>query len=84
MKKSLEDLVKNTAETVAECMKKVGYAAVDEFLGDAHVREALEEMKRLSPHYTASEIWVGREDAGAVGAHIHVPSVRGDKVRLFI
>jgi hypothetical protein len=50
----------------------------DQFVAPELVAELRKEVGQLSPHFTASEVWVGKE-AGA-GAQIVVPDVRGDKV----
>ena len=79
-KKAAAKKIKSVSEIVSKSMKENGYAVIDNFIGTDMVQDALDEIKSLDDFYTASEIWVGKDKSGSVGAHINAPNVRGDKV----
>ena len=55
-----------------------GWAICDGFIDVPTCKSVRTEIEKLQPHFEASEIFVGKESE--IGAHISVPSVRGDKV----
>ncbi|GMI11107.1 hypothetical protein TrLO_g10095 [Triparma laevis f. longispina] len=77
-KRRMKQLVVSRAELTAAKLKENDYAILDSFVSPAKVVELRSEIDNLQPHFTPSEIWVGK--GADVGAQISVPDVRGDKV----
>ncbi|GMH68278.1 hypothetical protein TrST_g5441 [Triparma strigata] len=77
-KRRMKQVVVGRAEQTAEKLKANDYAILDGFVSPAKVVELRSEIDNLQPHFTPSEIWVGK--GADVGAQISVPDVRGDKV----
>eukprot|EP00945_MAST-04E_sp_MAST-4E-sp1_P005916 g5916.t1 len=65
-------------EKLAKQLVDNGYAICDNFLSADTCTEIRQEAISLEPYFEKSEIWVGKSNE--VGAHVTVPSVRGDKV----
>jgi len=63
---------------LANNLESDNFAVMDNFLDQTSVRNVRSEIDALDPHFTPSEIWVGK--GADVGAQIVVPDVRGDKV----
>jgi len=72
---------KAVLDLVAKSLTSNGWAVCDDFASSNKVTKVREEIDQLAPHFEESEIWVGKGTA-SVGAHLRVPSVRGDKVNL--
>ena len=70
--------LKSKATKAANLLCANSFAVVDNFLDPQTVNSIRSELSSLNPHYTPSEIWVGK--GSDVGAQITVPSIRGDKV----
>ena len=68
----------NLAETMSRHLDSNGWAVCDGFLSLDLVRRVRIEAELFQEFYEESEIWVGKQ--ADVGAHLSVPSVRGDKV----
>lgn len=81
-KKSEKKYEKQKAEAVLQkigsSLDQSGYAVLDNFLPVELIKRVRIESGLFINQYEQSEIWVGKE--ADVGAHIQVPSVRGDKV----
>ena len=77
-KKALRARAVDTAGRVGSHLSQHGWAVCDNFLPPDVVRRVRIEASLFKQHYEQSEIWVGK--AADVGAHLQVPSVRGDKV----
>ncbi len=73
---------KGVLDRLAAALSANGWAVCDSFVAREKVLQVRREVDQLEPHFEVSEIWVGKGSAG-VGAHLRVPSVRGDKVGLF-
>jgi hypothetical protein len=70
---------KVVVDLLAKSLSTNGWAVCDNFVPRDLVAKMRDEIERLQPHFEGSEIWVGKGTA-SVGAHLRVPSVRGDKV----
>lgn len=70
--------VSSLAERVSLHLNDHGWAAMDKFLPLDLVRRVRIEANLFRQFYEQSEIWVGKR--ADIGAHVRVPSVRGDKV----
>ena len=77
-KKVARDKVKSKSKKIAALLSENSYAVMDNFVDEQTVRMVRAEIDSLDPHFTPSEIWVGK--GADVGAQITVPDVRGDKV----
>ncbi|GMI34039.1 hypothetical protein TrRE_jg1721, partial [Triparma retinervis] len=77
-KRNMKKVVVSKADKVGKKLKKSNFAIIDDFVTPAKVKELRNEIDNVEPHFSASEIWVGK--GAGVGAQISVPSVRGDKV----
>ena len=66
------------AESLSKHLDKNGWAVCDGFLSPDLVRRVRIEAELFKDFYEESEIWVGKQ--ADIGAHLSVPSVRGDKV----
>jgi hypothetical protein len=70
--------VSSLAEQVSDHLNEHGWAVMDKFLPLDLVRRVRIEANLFRQFYEQSEIWVGKR--ADIGAHVRVPSVRGDKV----
>lgn len=77
-KKEAKQRVLTLAEEISEHFAAHGWAVVDNFLPLDLVRRVRIEVNLFKSHYEQSEIWVGKR--ADMGAHVRVPSVRGDQV----
>jgi Rps23 Pro-64 3,4-dihydroxylase Tpa1-like proline 4-hydroxylase len=77
-KKSKGDKVQVHVNKIGKQLNECGWAVCDGFISNDVCKAVRDEIEQLQPHFEASEIFVGKENE--VGAHISVPSVRGDKV----
>lgn len=77
-KKEAKQRVLTLAEEISEHFAIHGWAVVDNFLPLDLVRRVRIEVNLFKSHYEQSEIWVGKRSD--MGAHVRVPSVRGDQV----
>ena len=77
-KRRVKQFVGKRAELTAEKLMDNGFAILEGFVLPPKVVELRTEIDNLQPHFTPSEIWVGK--GADVGAQISVPDVRGDKV----
>jgi hypothetical protein len=68
----------NKVDMLAKHLMEFGYAICDSFISLECCQDIRSEMQALEPYFEKSEIWVGKSNE--VGAHVTVPSVRGDKV----
>ena len=66
------------ADTLSAHLREHGWAVCDNFLSLDLVRRVRIEAELFKDFYEQSEIWVGKK--ADVGAHLQVPSVRGDRV----
>ena len=66
------------ADEVAKALIAQGWACIDKFTSRDTIERVLGEISNLDVHYTPAEIWGGAD--ASVGAQVHVPTVRGDKV----
>lgn len=77
-KKAVKEKVSELAEELGRQLTVQGFAVCDNFLPLDVIRRVRIEAELFKEHYEQSEIWVGKQ--ADVGAHLSVPSVRGDKV----
>ena len=77
-KKAARKKAEDLAGKVGDHLQTYGWAVCDGFLPLELVRRVRVEAGLFTDHYEQSEIWVGKQ--ADVGAHLSVPSVRGDKV----
>jgi hypothetical protein len=81
-KKALKKAAKlrslSLAEQISLHLEEHGWAVVDNVFPLDLIRRVRIEINLFKEHYEQSEIWVGRRSD--VGANVHVPSVRGDRV----
>lgn len=70
--------VLSLAERVSRHLNSHGWAVIDKFLPLDLARRVKIEANLFRGFYEQSEIWVGKR--ADMGAHIRVPSVRGDQV----
>ena len=77
-KRRVKQVVGQKATQVAAKLQQNSFAVLDNFISESKVKELRDELDNLQPHYTPSEIWVGK--GADLGAQIVVPDVRGDKV----
>ena len=70
---------KAVLDKMAKALDTNGWLICDNFVSNEKAVRARAEVQTLEPHFELSEIWVGKGSA-SVGAHLRVPSVRGDKV----
>lgn len=77
-KRRVKQFVGKKAEVVADKLMDNGFAVMEGFILPPKVVELRSEIDGLQPHFTPSEIWVGK--GADVGAQISVPDVRGGKV----
>jgi Rps23 Pro-64 3,4-dihydroxylase Tpa1-like proline 4-hydroxylase len=77
-KKAAQDRFAEVAQKIARHYEENGWAVCDNFLPLELVHQIRMEAGLFTSDYEQSEIWVGKQ--ADVGAHLVVPSVRGDKV----
>jgi hypothetical protein len=77
-KRRVKQVLGQKAAQIAKKLQENRFAVLDNFISVARVKELRDELDNLQPHYTPSEIWVGK--GADLGAQIVVPDVRGDKV----
>ncbi len=77
-KKAARLKTQSLAEQVSDHLNEHGWAVVDNFIPLDVIRRLRIEFNLFRDHFEQSEIWVGKK--ADVGAHLRVPSVRGDKV----
>ncbi len=70
--------IKKNVELIGSHLQEHGWVVCDNFIPLDLVRRIRIEAALFKEHYEQSEIWVGKR--ADVGAHLSVPSVRGDKV----
>lgn len=70
--------IKKSVEIIGSHLRQHGWVVCDNFIPLDLVRRIRIEAGLFKEHYEQSEIWVGKR--ADVGAHLSVPSVRGDKV----
>ncbi len=70
--------IKKSVEIIGSHLQQHGWVVCDNFIPLDLVRRVRIEAGLFKEHYEQSEIWVGKR--ADVGAHLSVPSVRGDKV----
>lgn len=78
VKKAKQQKVRAVASAVGQHLEEHGWAVCDNFLPLDLIRRVRIEAGIFQECYEHSEIWVGKK--ADVGAHLQVPSVRGDKV----
>eukprot|EP01038_Epipyxis_sp_PR26KG_P009498 gene9498-12795_t len=77
-KKLIKSKVHSLVDEISEQLDQNGWAVVDNFVPIELIKRVKIEAKLFQKYYEQSEIWVGKQ--ADLGAHLKVPSVRGDRV----
>lgn len=78
VKRELKKKAQAIGKKIGDHLIEHGFVVCDNFIPLDLVRRVRIESGLFKEHFEQSEIWVGKE--ADVGAHLSVPSVRGDKV----
>lgn len=79
VKRADKEKSKIVLDSIAKALDANGWSICDNFVSIDLIQKIREEIDSLEPHFEQSEIWVGK-GSSSIGAHLRVPSVRGDKV----
>lgn len=77
-RKQMKLKIKSFISLINEFLYKYGWVVIDDLLSLELIKRIRIESNLLRHFYEQSEIWVGKK--ADIGAHLSVPSIRGDRV----
>lgn len=78
VQKEINALYGKLVQSISASLIERSFAVIDNFACVDLIRRVRMEAKLFADHFESAEIWVGK--GADVGAHLTVPSIRGDKV----